>query len=167
MSVVILSGMNLVSFAESENSWKNKIDEEIYEKITDKDTKVPVYIWLTDVEHEEVIAETEETLGYGEEDLAVIDEDFSDELAISVSNLSETDDESVSDELAKYLKKDDFKNYVNKIHGRSELFTSSVSSFRRRSIFPGSCPPSIVDAKELNFRVRDGNGWDLLAKTTG
>lgn len=105
MSVVILSGMNLVSFAESENSWKNKIDEEIYEKITDKDTKVPVYIWLTDVEHEEVIAETEETLGYGEEDLAVIDEDFSDELAISVSNLSETDDESVSDELAKYLKK--------------------------------------------------------------
>ena len=54
-----------------------------------------------------------------------------------------------------------------KIHGRSELFTSSVSSFRRRSIFPGSCPPSIVDAKELNFRVRDGNGWDLLAMTTG
>ena len=35
MSAVILSGMNLVSFAESENSWKNKIDEEIYEKITD------------------------------------------------------------------------------------------------------------------------------------
>ena len=54
-----------------------------------------------------------------------------------------------------------------KIHGRSELFTSSVSSFRRRSIFPGSCPPSIVAAKELNFRVREGNGWDLLAMTTG
>lgn len=109
MSAVILSGMNLVSFAESENSWKNKIDEEIYEKITDTDTKVPVYIWLTDVDHEDVIADTEETLGYGEEDLAVIDENFSDELAISVSSLSETYDETVSDELAKYLKKTEKK----------------------------------------------------------
>ena len=114
MSAVILSGMNLVSFAESENSWKNKIDEEIYEKITDTDTKVPVYIWLTDVDHEDVIADTEETLGYGEEDLAVIDENFSDELAFSVSSLSETDDESVSDELAKYLKKTEKKRKAEK-----------------------------------------------------
>ena len=105
MSVVILSGMNLVSFAESENSWKNKIDDEIYENLTDSDSRVPVYIWLTDVDHEEVISDTEATLGYGEEDLAVIDEDFSDELAVSVSNFSETEDESVSDELAKYLKR--------------------------------------------------------------
>ena len=39
--------------------------------------------------------------------------------------------------------------------------------FRRRSTFPGSCPPSIIDVKELNFRVRDGNGCDLLAIATG
>ena len=31
------------------------------------------------------------------------------------------------------------------------------------SIFPGSFPPSIFDANELNFRVRDGNGWTLIA----
>lgn len=36
-----------------------------------------------------------------------------------------------------------------------------------RSIFPGSRPPSIVDARELNGRVRDGNGWDLSAIITG
>ena len=41
------------------------------------------------------------------------------------------------------------------------------SWFRQRSTFPGSLPPSIIDAKELNFRVRDGNGWGLLAITTG
>ena len=29
------------------------------------------------------------------------------------------------------------------------------------SIFPGSHPPSIVDALELNFCVRDGNRWTL------
>ena len=38
---------------------------------------------------------------------------------------------------------------------------------RRRPIFPGSCPPSIFGAGELNFRVRDGNGWFLSASVTG
>ena len=32
---------------------------------------------------------------------------------------------------------------------------------RRRPIFPGSYPPSIFGTIELNYRVRDGNGWDL------
>ena len=39
--------------------------------------------------------------------------------------------------------------------------------FRQLSTFPGSRPPSIIDVKELNFRVRDGNGWDLFAIVTG
>ena len=38
---------------------------------------------------------------------------------------------------------------------------------RRRPIFPGGCPPSIFGAGELNFRVRDGNGWGLFASVTG
>jgi hypothetical protein len=38
---------------------------------------------------------------------------------------------------------------------------------RRRPIFPGGCPPSIFGAGELNFRVRDGNGWNLSASVTG
>ena len=38
--------------------------------------------------------------------------------------------------------------------------------FRQLSIFPGSLPPSIVDVKELNFRVRYGNGWGLFAIAT-
>ena len=33
-------------------------------------------------------------------------------------------------------------------------------------IFPGSCPPSIVGADELNFCVRDGNRWTLTAINT-
>ena len=38
--------------------------------------------------------------------------------------------------------------------------------FRQLSTFPGGRPPSIIDVKELNFRVRDGNGWDLFAIAT-
>ena len=33
-------------------------------------------------------------------------------------------------------------------------------------IFPGRRQPSIVGASELNFRVRDGNGWTLTAIST-
>ena len=33
-------------------------------------------------------------------------------------------------------------------------------------IFPGSHPPSIVSANELNFCVRDGNRWTLIAINT-
>ena len=39
--------------------------------------------------------------------------------------------------------------------------------FRQLSAFPGSHPPSIIDVKELNFCVRHGNRWILLAIATG
>ena len=46
-----------------------------------------------------------------------------------------------------------------------------TAHFRVRSmlalpIFPGSHPPSIVGANELNFCVRDGNRWTLIAINT-
>ena len=37
---------------------------------------------------------------------------------------------------------------------------------RRRPNFPGGHPPSIIGAKELNYCVRDGNRWILLAIVT-
>ena len=33
-------------------------------------------------------------------------------------------------------------------------------------IFPGRYQPSIVGRSELNFRVRDGNGWTLALIST-
>ena len=42
----------------------------------------------------------------------------------------------------------------------------SIYSFRQLSTFPGSHPPSIIDVKELNFCVRYGNRWILLAIVT-
>ena len=33
-------------------------------------------------------------------------------------------------------------------------------------IFPGRLQPSIVGADELNCRVRNGNGWTLIAINT-
>ena len=37
---------------------------------------------------------------------------------------------------------------------------------RRRPIFPGSFPPSIFGTSELNYRVRNGNGWTLIVINT-
>ena len=37
---------------------------------------------------------------------------------------------------------------------------------RHRPIFPGRRQPSIVGTSELNFRVRDGNGWTLSVINT-
>jgi hypothetical protein len=39
-------------------------------------------------------------------------------------------------------------------------------NFRRRPTLPLSFPSSTIGAKELNFRVRDGNGCDLYAIAT-
>ena len=36
----------------------------------------------------------------------------------------------------------------------------------RIPIFPGRHQPSIVGTSELNYRVRNGNGWTLTVKNT-
>ena len=39
--------------------------------------------------------------------------------------------------------------------------------FRRRPTLPDGLPSSTIGAEELNFRVRNEIGWDLLAMVTG
>ena len=57
---------------------------------------------------------------------------------------------------------------VTAVKGRClNRLTNGPNEFRQLTTFPGSRPPSIIVVKELNFRVRDGNGWVLLAIVTG
>ena len=55
-----------------------------------------------------------------------------------------------------------FPLYKNKNHS----FYCGSLLCRHRLIFPGRFQPSIVSTDELNYRVRDGNGWTLIAKNT-
>ena len=57
-------------------------------------------------------------------------------------------------------------SFVYKRKITSVIFHSYLL-FRQLSTLPGSRPPSTIDVKELNFRVRHGNGWILLAIVTG
>ena len=47
------------------------------------------------------------------------------------------------------------------------IFEIKVIKNRQRPTFPGSFPPSIIGAKELNYCVRDGNRCILPAIVTG
>ena len=49
---------------------------------------------------------------------------------------------------------------------KKNLTTEVVGFMFALPIFPGSRPPSIVGANELNFCVRDGNRWTLIAINT-
>ena len=51
--------------------------------------------------------------------------------------------------------------------GPPEWFPLETQKSRRRPIFPKGCPLSIFGAGELDFRVRDGNGYGLSARVTG
>ena len=53
------------------------------------------------------------------------------------------------------------------IHGGGYWGGRSYTNSRRRSTLPHSHPCSTIDAKELNFRVRDGIGCGLFAVITG
>ena len=53
-------------------------------------------------------------------------------------------------------------DYQKKKTGKRKLTGSMLAL----PIFPGSHPPSIVGADELNFCVRDGNRWTLIAINT-
>ena len=53
---------------------------------------------------------------------------------------------------------------IKKKREKQKLF--SILKSRRLPILPGGCPPSIVGEDELNYCVRQGNRWDLIAIIT-
>ena len=49
---------------------------------------------------------------------------------------------------------------------KQQSIWTAVLKCWRKPIFPGRYQPSIFGTSELNFRVRDGNGWTLTAINT-
>ena len=54
-----------------------------------------------------------------------------------------------------------------KTQEKARLLTQTGFGIRRRPILPGRHQPGTFGAEKLNFCVRDGNRWDLLAIITG
>ena len=53
------------------------------------------------------------------------------------------------------------------VRSKGPLSAQKTKKSRQRSTLPLSHPSSTIDAKELNFRVRDGFGCGLFAFITG
>ena len=49
---------------------------------------------------------------------------------------------------------------------KQQSIWTAVLKCWRKPIFPGRYQPSIFGTSELNFRVRDGNGWTLVVINT-
>ena len=62
----------------------------------------------------------------------------------------------------------DSLNRFNLVFSRCPYEESPLGAFSMLAlpIFPGRLQPSIVGRSELNFRVRDGNGWTLALIST-
>ena len=58
------------------------------------------------------------------------------------------------------------KSILSQKKENSRPFGQLNSLCWRLPIFPGGCPPSIFGTNELNYRVRDGNGWTLIVIST-
>ena len=59
------------------------------------------------------------------------------------------------------------KTISKQMKSPSAFIREGTYIIRQQSIFPGRYQPSIVDASELNFCVRNGNRCGLTAITTG
>ena len=55
---------------------------------------------------------------------------------------------------------------MSSIEFTPEFGGKTLLTCQHRPIFPGRVQPSIVGTDELNFRVRNGNGWTLAVKDT-
>lgn len=76
------NNQNLADIKESD--WESKIDDTVYEK-SDSDEAIPVYIWYSDINQNTVEKNVEKEIGFGKEDIDVIDEE------IDIKNISKTE----------------------------------------------------------------------------
>lgn len=162
LCIILTLSLAVNAAAENTNSWKNKIDEKIYEEANKKSDKIPVYIWITDVNHDEVIEKTESELGYGEADLAVIDENMSEELAADIATLSENPtDKTVKEEIRAYMNKtknkrakekektekyigEKRKNYKEEYNKNSKSFLEKAKINDEDIVFTSQYAPMII-----------------------
>ena len=59
-----------------------------------------------------------------------------------------------------------YQNFMHSKKATRKMRIAFLNLCWHRSIFPGSRPPSIFDTDELNFCVRNGNRWILIAIST-
>lgn len=95
MSALIIANSQVAYGLENETedipqpSWQSKIQPYLLEKMQSTDDKIPVWLWIEDIDQGEVEQEVYERTGLTEANLSVISEPLSEDLAESVAELPE------------------------------------------------------------------------------
>lgn len=88
-------------------SWKEKIEPKLFDEMENSEKKIPVWIWLKDIDHAEVEKQVYKKTGLCEKDLSVVNENFSDVLVDKLSLLADDSKmkSEVKSELQKYMQR--------------------------------------------------------------
>ena len=102
-----------------------KIEPYLLENLDSFDGDIPVWLWMEDIDHEEVAQRVYERTGLCENNLAVVNEQLSAELATDIADFEEVDSE-------KQLEiKEEFQEYINKTKTSRKIEAECVNRFLR------------------------------------
>ena len=79
---------------------------------TEDNEKIPVWLWMEDIDEDEVEKEVYARTALKEDNLLVVSEPISDELAAEIAGISEADSQTqkeVSEEFQEYLKSTEYE----------------------------------------------------------
>ena len=107
------------------SSWKDKIQPYLLEVMEKETGKIPVWLWMEDIDHEEAEQEVFARTGLNEANLSVISEPLSQELAEDIAKLPEASSQK-RDEV-----REEFRHYLDKTKDAREQEAERVDTYTR------------------------------------
>ncbi len=129
MSALIIANSQVAYGLENETedipqpSWQRKIQPYLLEKMQSTDDKIPVWLWIEDIDQGEVEQEVYERTGLTEANLSVISEPLSEDLAESVAELPE------ADAATKAEVSSEFQAYLTRTQAEREIEAQRVDTY--------------------------------------
>ena len=106
-----------------DDHWETKVDTYILENMQKLDDTIPVWLWMEDIDHDTVAEKVYENTGLRENNLDVINEPVSDQLAMGIATI---EDATAS---VKNKVKAEFQKYLNKTEPSRRIEAQRVDTY--------------------------------------
>ncbi len=114
--------------ADVSNDWESKVDPIVLSMIESGATKIPVWLWMEDINHEEAQEQVYRNTGLNENNLSVIDEKLTDELTIRLENYTTASANNSSPS--------DFQAYLCDVNG--DMLINTTDALKVQQIINGT-----------------------------
>ena len=84
------------------DSWEEKIDSVLLEKMKTESNDIPVWIWFTDIDDATIDNEVYERIGMTEESLSIIEENMPSDLSVMLGDYESADEKTQEDVETKF-----------------------------------------------------------------